>query len=289
VSTIRIEVRHADGRTDVATVEGERALIGHGAHCDVRLPIDQAAAEHIAVEVVGGTVRVETKAFEPEATVNGMSFTTMPIGPEMPIKIGTTRIYIALMDLDQKRLGPVAQGKAEESGSPLIRIAAIIGVAAAVYVFLPTEEVNPPAPVDVPKLFATTAAKCEQQAPDQARALAGSLMDNANTERERSPFVGRDGLKAVRDYEQAADCFSVGGVPNRAADAKKVATDLRDSITLDFRARRIRLEHMLQVQDYELAIRDVAVLRELTRGKQGPWISWLASTDQMLKQRVSGK
>ncbi len=288
MSTIRIEVRHADGRTDVATVEGERALIGHGAHCDVRLPIDQAAAEHIAVEVVGGTIRVETKAFEPEATVNGLAFTSIPVSPDMPIKLGSTRIYIALMDVDTRLRGPVTQ-KSEESGSPLIRIAALVGLAAAVYVFLPTDEGNPPAPLDVPKLFATTTAKCEQQAPDQARALATSLLERADTERERSPFVGRDGLKAVHDYEQAVDCLQQGGLTAKASDVKKAASDLRDAITLDFRARRIRLEHMLQVQDYELAMRDVAVLRELTTGKQGPWVSWLASTDQMLKQKASGK
>jgi hypothetical protein len=288
VSTIRFEIRHADGRTEVATVEGERAIIGHAAHCEVRLPLDQAAAEHIAVEVVGGTVRAETKAFEPAATINGMPFTAMPISADMPIRVGTTRIFIQLLDVGTKRTGPVAQ-RPEEGGSPLIRVLALVGVAAGVYVFLPTDEVRPPAPVEVPTLFAGPAPTCEQRAPDQARAQALALLDSAETARERSPFVAHDGLSAVQLYERAADCFHQGADSTDADDATRSAEQLKDAIALDFRARRVRLEHMLNVGDYELASRDVAVLRDLTSGQHGPWITWLTNIDQMVKSKGVAK
>jgi hypothetical protein len=72
-------------------------------------------------------------------------------------------------------------------------------------------------------------------------------------------------------------------------DAKSAAAALRESITLDFRARRVRLEHLLTVGDYELAARDVRVLQTLTEGKRGPWTSWLAGVDQLVKQKVSAK
>jgi hypothetical protein len=283
VSTLRFEIRHADGRTEVATVEGERAIIGHAAHCDVRLPLDQAAAEHVAVEVVGSTVRVETKAFEPAATINGMPFTAMPIGADMPLRVNTTRIFIQLVDVGTKRTA-TAQ-RPEESTSPLTRVLALVGLGAAVYVFLPTEEARAPVPVEVPQLFAGPAPTCEQKAPDQAKSRGYSVIDSAETERERSPFVARDGLSAVHDYELAADCFRQAGMTWESNDAQRQANDLKDAIGLDFRARRVRLEHMLNVGDYELASRDVAVLRELTAGRQGPYIMWLAGTDQMLKAK----
>jgi hypothetical protein len=288
MSTIRFEIRYTDGRSEAATVEGERALIGSAAHCDVRLPLDQAAAEHIAVEVVGDTVRVETKAFEPAATINGMPFTAMPINADMPLRLGATRIFISLIDVGTKRTGPVAQ-RSEDSGSPLIRVLGLVGVAAGVYVFLPTEEVHAPPPVEVPQLFAGPAASCEQKAPDQAHAQALSLLDSAETERERSPFVARDGLQAVQLYELGAACLRQAGATAEADGAQRSADELKDAITLDFRARRVRLEHMLAVGDYEMAGKDVAVLRELTVGRRGPWISWLAGTDQMLKQKGVGK
>ena len=56
---IQFDIRHANGQRESAVVEAERAVIGSAAHCDVRLPMDQAAFEHIVVEVVAGKLRAE--------------------------------------------------------------------------------------------------------------------------------------------------------------------------------------------------------------------------------------
>lgn len=288
MSLIRFEIRYVDGRKDIANVDGERALIGHGAHCDVRLPLDQAANEHVAVEVVGGTVRVETKAFDPPATVNGLPFTTMPIGPDTPLQLGTTRVFISLGDFGFEG-APVVARKKKEQISPRTKLFALVGLAAAGYVLMSADEPRmAQAPVQAPDLFGGPVASCPQAAPDQARAIAVDKLGIAEGKRERSPFVVKEGVQAVSLYETAAACFRQAGDAVGASESQKAAAQLRASIVEDFRARRIRLEHLMVIGDYDLAKEDVRVLRSLTEGKQGAWVNWLAHADQSIKQKAGG-
>lgn len=285
MSLLRFEIRYADGRKEVTHVDGERALIGNGAHCDIRLPLDQAAHEHVAVEVIGGTVRLETKAFEPPATVNGMPFTNMPIVPDVPLKIGSTRIFIALGDAAFEG-GAVVQKKAEQT-SPLMKVLAVAVLVAGAYMLMSNDDPQTAiAPAQALELFpAKSAVACPQTAPDQARAFASDKFDVAEGKRERSPFAPNDGVEAVQLYDLASACFKVGGDQPKADAAAASAKQLRASITQDFRARRVRLEHLLAVGDFQLAANDVKVLRALTEGKQGKYVDWLQQQAQMLKQR----
>jgi hypothetical protein len=284
MSLLRFEIRYADGRKEVMHVDGERAMIGTGAHCDIRLPLDQAAHEHVAVEVMGDTVRLETKAFEPAATINGSPFTLLPITPDVPLKIGTTRIFIALGDAPFDGAA-VVQKKTDEA-SPLTKLVAAVVVVIAGYMILSTDEPAAPGPpAQAPDLFAPTTVTCPQSAPDQAKAFAADKFDVAEGKRERSPFAPRDGVEAVDLYDLAAACFRAGGDAGRAAEAANDSRQLRGQITQDFRARRVRLEHLLAVRDYQLAKNDVTFLRALLEGKNGRYVDWLQQQNQMLKTR----
>ncbi len=286
MSLIRFEIRYGDGRKEIAHVDGERALIGHGGHCDIRLPLDQAANEHVAVEVVGSTVRVETKASQPSATVNGLPFTSMPISSDVALVVGSTRIFIALGEAGRADL-PMAQKEKQET-SPLIKVLGLVGLAAAAYMYLSDDDPRAPvAPVQAPDLFQAPEAHCPLPAPDQARAFATDQREVADANRERSPFVPRDGVEAVHQYETADLCFRQAGASDAANDAARAAKDLRAAIVLDFRARRVRLEHLMAVHDYELARNDISILRSLTQGREGPWVSWLAAADRATKQSGS--
>jgi hypothetical protein len=284
MSIIRFEIRYADGKKEIANVDGERALIGNGAHCDIRLPLDQAAGEHVAVEVVGGTVRLETKAFDPPATINGMPFTNMPISPDVPLKIGSTRIFITIGEeaLDG---GPVLHKKTEQT-SPLMKVLAIGVLFAGAYMMLADDDSKPTvAPAQVIELFSNTPATCAQTAPDQALVLANDKFDIAQGKRERSPFAPKDGVQAVELYKTASACFRVGGDTKDADEADLAAQQLSTSITQDFRARRVRLEHVLALGDFQLARHDVQVLRSLTEGRSGAYVQWLQQQNTMLKQK----
>jgi hypothetical protein len=289
VSILRFEIRHRDGRKEIANVEGERVLIGNGAHCDIRLPLDQAAIEHVAVEVIGGTVRIETKAFDPPATVNGMPFTNVPLPPDVPLKIGSTWIYIALGEVGVDPMGPVLQQKkGSEPTSPFMKVVGLLVLGAGAYMMMSgDDEAIPEAPAQVPELFTTTSPTCPQSAADQALSIAADKYDQAEGKRERSPFAPKEGVEAEQSYEMAAACYRQGGDIPHSVEAADAAKQLRDAITLDFRARRVRLEHLMTVGDYQLARNDVTVLSSLTEGKEGSWVSWLNEANRTIKQRTA--
>jgi hypothetical protein len=289
VSILRFEIRYAHGRKEAATVEGDRVLIGSGAHCDVRLPLDQAANEHVAVEVVGNTVRAETKAFNPPVTVNGAPFANGVIAPNVPIAIGSTLIYVALgVGYDGS---PVLARKTGDETSPFMKVLGVLVLVAGAYMmFSGGDAPTAPPPAKAPDLFPVSGAPtCPMTSSDQALAFASDKFDIAEGKRERSPFSPREGLDAVGLYDLAAACFQRAGDSARAEEATSAAHQLRTAITQDFRARRLRLEHLMEVGDYELARKDVTVLRSYSEGKTGPWVNWLANTAQIVKQRAGAR
>ncbi|HEY2513907.1 MAG TPA: FHA domain-containing protein [Polyangiaceae bacterium] len=284
MSLIRFEIRHPDGRKEVANVDGERALIGSGAHCDIRLPLDQAANEHVAVEVVGETARVESRAMEPPATVNGMPFTNMPVAPDVPLKIGQTRIFIALGEVGIEG-APILKKKTEET-SPFMKVLGVLVLVCGAYmVLVPEQSAEAPAPTQLVDPFLATPTVCPQKAPDQALSFAMEKFDLAQGKRERSPFSPKEGVQAVQLYELAKVCFQQAGDNGQAAEAATATQQLRDAILLDFRTRRVRLEHLLALGDNELAKTDIIALHSLTDGKQGKYVEWLNARYQEMRQR----
>ena len=95
MTVLRFDIRHPDGRTEALVVEGERILIGHGAHCEIRLPLDRAALEHIVIEAPGGVVRAEARAYEPPATINGVPFTEAQLAPDSVLSVGGVEMRVA--------------------------------------------------------------------------------------------------------------------------------------------------------------------------------------------------
>jgi len=70
----QFDIRLPNGSKEVVVVDNTIARIGHGAHCEVRLALDQAASEHVLVEGVDGAIRVSSLA-EPAPMLNGAPLT----------------------------------------------------------------------------------------------------------------------------------------------------------------------------------------------------------------------
>jgi len=83
----------------------------------------------------------------------------------------------------------------------------------------------------------------------------------------------------------AASCFAAGGDPRRASDADQAAALLKQDLSDEFRARRLRLSHLLTVEDYALALGDVSVLRALTSERKGRYFEWLGQVAEQLKKK----
>jgi hypothetical protein len=99
------------------------------------------------------------------------------------------------------------------------------------------------------------------------------------------PFAVRDGVTAAELYDTAAACYRLSGDQSLAKQAAESAATLKQDLTREFRARKLRLAHMLNVQDYALALRDVSVLTALTAGKRGAYVDWLERVLQQLERK----
>jgi hypothetical protein len=285
MSIIHFEVHHPSGQQETIRVEGERALIGSAAFCDVRLAIDQAAYEHILVEVVGTTLRAETKVDDPPATLNGMPLSAATLPPDAVLGVGNVRLAVSFVPDLASGPDPVT-AKSKES-NPVVAGLLLLGFAAAGYLILNAEdpEIAPPPGGDL-ALFAKTPSSCPQSRPEQARAFALERMGLAAAKRERLPFSVRDGVTAAELYDTAAACYRLSGDADLENQATENAVTLKQDLTREFRARKLRLAHMLKVQDYALALRDVSVLSSLTADKRGPYVDWLARVGQQLERKA---
>ena len=279
---IQFDIRHANGQRESAVVEAERAVIGSAAHCDVRLPMDQAAFEHIVVEVVAGKLRAEARADQPPATINGMPLTACTLELDSALGVGRTRLFVKYVPEVQ---GASQASSAQKKGSnPAVQVVLLAVLAVLGYLLLQgSSSTIAPQPAKAPELFSNEAPSCPKKDPRQAAAFAQDQMLVAHGKRERMPFVMTDGVAAVDMYLVASACFSAGGQEAEAQSAKETAEALKAQITNDFRARRLRLDHMLKVEDFEVAAEDVEVLRSLMRGKKGRYVQWLAMVDKRLE------
>jgi hypothetical protein len=283
MSLIQFDIRHPNGQRESTVVDGQRALIGSGSHCDVRLPMDQAAYEHVRVEVIGDLLRAEAVAENPPATIDGMPLTASTLTRESVLGVGRVRLFVShVSDL----LDGAKVRAANKQSSPVLQVGLVAIFAVAAYMLLAEQEtaIAPP-PAQAPKLFAETTPVCPQQNPIQAVAFGQEQFDLANGKRERMPFFVTDGVAAVGLYRLAAACFTAGGVKSQATEAEEAAASLRKSLSDDFRARQLRLTYSLKVEDYQLAKQDVTVLRGMTSGQKGPYVEWLATAAKQLDAR----
>ena len=284
MSTLRFQIQHANGRQEQVTVEAERALIGSGAHCEIRLPLDQAAVEHILIQVGAGGVFAQALSFEPAPTIGSVPFTQAPLQPDVVLGVNQTQMLVSIT-------GDVAAGggvgrKEKGKTNPMLVIAAMAGACLVAWMFLSTDDdVRRIEPQEYPKLWDQGAATCDKSANDSA-AFAMEKRVVADSKRERRMFHVKDGVDAVPLYETAAACYEKAGDKNNADAARDTANALRKELDDDYRTHRMRLQHAMQVKDMETARREVRTLIEMTEGKEGPYVSYLHVIERDLKQKL---
>jgi hypothetical protein len=277
---LNFAILHADGRRETTTAQATRIVIGSGAHCDVRLAPDQAAFEHVAIEDHPAGPIMRSLAASPAVVLDGAPMTAHALGALTTFRIGATEVEIM-----RAVLGAEARGSS--LGPAMMAKLVVIALLAVAIVVASRMNKDQPvaAPPAMPELFAKAATECPRIDPAEARVLADDNRALADGSRERSPFDPREARSAVASYELAAACYRSAHLPDAADDAANSAKRMREETTLDFRARRVRLERVLLVKDYEIASQDVAVLRALTEGQQGKYATWLASVTRDIKNQ----
>ncbi|HEX7664857.1 MAG TPA: FHA domain-containing protein [Polyangiaceae bacterium] len=283
MSVFRFQIRQPSGQVDQLLIESERVLIGSGAHCEIRLPLDQAAVEHAVVQAGSGGVFVQALSFQPPPTLNNVPFTQAPLAPGAVLGVGQFQITAELAEGAQ---GAVVKKK--QAGSSPLTLVGVIVVAIGGYflAFGDEAQTQAAAPRDPPELFGAVIDQCPQRAPDQALALAKERNIVADAKRERRPFHVQDGIASVPIYELASACYKVAGDAPDATDTAAAAASLRRELNEDYRTHRVRLEHNLQIEDRESSRREVRILLQFTEGKQGDYVTWLSNLERELRLKL---
>ncbi|MDB5216624.1 MAG: hypothetical protein JWO86_4551 [Myxococcaceae bacterium] len=283
--TLRFQIRLHTGQVDQLSMEAERVLIGSGAHCEIRLPVDQARVEHVLIELGPSGIFARALNFEPPPTINNIPFQQAPLPPGAVLGVGGCQI---LVELAEGAAGTA--GGPKKKTSPLMYIAMAIIVPVGMYTILVDDapEAQRGSPKQAPELWQAPVASCPYTG-GQALAFAREKMVVADAKRERRPFHVQDGVLAVPTYEAAAVCFRAGGDNGSGTLAEESAKFLRRDITDDFRTRRVRLDHALTTEDYVSAQKEVRVLLQFCEGKSGDYVTWLSSLDRKLKLKVGAK
>lgn len=286
---LRFQIRLHTGQVEQLNVEAERVLIGSGAHCEIRLPIDQARSEHVLVELGPAGVFARALAFDPPPTINNIPFQQAPLAPGAALGVGGCQI---LVELTEQVPVEGATKKQQKKSSPLLLIAMLVMIPALGYTFFfddANDTGQAPPPRQIPELWDKPVTTCPQTDREQALAVARERIALADAKRERRPFHVQDGVQAVPIYETVAACFRFGGDTASANLAEESAKFLRHDIMDDFRTRRVRLEHSLSVEDYVSAQKEVRILLQFTEGKSGEYVQWLSNLDHTLKLKLGAK
>ncbi|MGZ3473914.1 MAG: hypothetical protein ACXWUG_05985 [Polyangiales bacterium] len=263
-------------------------MIGSGAHCEIRVPAEHAAVEHVEVTMTPGGAYAQARALDHLPTINGSEFMQTPVLEGSVLGIGAVQIQISVVQIEDN---PNVIKKKAEKTSPMTYILALVVAPVALYIIMSDDDqqVGKKIPTDVPALWAEPIAACPVAAPDQAGALAAEKWVLAEGKAERRPFRVQDGVLAVPLYETAAACFKTAGDTEHTSEAAKAGATLRAKVAEDYRAHQVRLEHALSVNDLHTAFKEVKVLRAFTEGQGGQYVVWLGNLDRQLTLKLGEK
>jgi hypothetical protein len=283
MQALKFDIRHPDGRLEEIRIDGDRALLGSGAHCEIRLPVDQAAIEHVLIQANPAGVFAEARSFQPAPTINGGQFTRSQLVPGSVLGIGYTQIVVSVVEL----AGQATQAADKENKiSPMTLLMAAIIVPVGCYVIFftdPPDSGDATPPREVPELWGEAVASCPQQGRDQALAIAEDRFAVGLSKQERRPFHVKDGVAAVPLFETAAVCFKTAGEAEASKEAGARAAKLRVEIAEDFRTHRVRLEYAVSRKNWETAQTEVRVLLNFLEGQQHDYVNWLSSMERKLR------
>jgi len=281
MDALSLSIHHPNGRKEEVLIEAPEALIGSGAHCDVRLPPEHARFEHVVVRSGPAGLYATAKTMAAAPKLNGVEFMETRLDGESILDVGGVRITIAPAVAETRAQ---TDKTAKKTISPATLVIAVLGIGAAgaMYMSKPRAENAMAQPSVVPDLFGAPAT-CPQSSAPQAAAVAESKLTLASAKRERSPFHVQDGVSAVSLYQTAASCFRAAAKNAEAADAEREGNALRARLIEDFRVQRVRLERALTIEDWKSAKRQVRVLLAYTEQTPGEYATWLSILERKLR------
>ena len=285
-AALRIEL-HRGNKLSVLDVQYDRAIIGSGAHCDVRLAPDEAAIEQLVVEARGvDEVYAQVRALDPPCLLNGAPFLEGRLLPTSMLELGS--VALSVQRSVRSDVEAPTQGR-KSATSPFVQAMGLIGIAVGLFVVLNKPKHGNDALSDVvePPLSAAIAPLvCPQQQPRVAAALAEQARGEAENKRERAPFYPGDALDAISLFERAAACYEVAGERERAREAHDAAQQLHTRVGDELHVRHVRLERFLAESRYDQVRRQAQLLGELVSDKSSRYAQWLSAVRREAELQV---
>lgn len=276
------DIRYETGKKERIDVDGERILIGSGAHCDIRLAPEVAAFEHVVITAEENGVVARVLPKDANANVDGAPFRHVLLADGSRISIGEAMLVY------RTRAGASAAKK--KKGPSFALLIGLLFIPAALFVAAHARSDSgwgPPSNVPLP--LGEVKRDCPAQTREQALALAREKEASANAKRQRWKFHTRDGVEAVVLYESVAACYTAAGAGQEAAQASMLAQAMRAGVLQEFQVYRVRLERALQRDDAKVALAQIKFLREMlfTRDIDDEYVRWLTIMQRKLEARVS--
>jgi len=265
----------------VVEVQAERVLLGSGAHCDIRLPLEAAAWEHVVVTQEGDSVVARVVPSDGTAFFNGEARRETDLVAGATIRVEGVMVTLRDINLNEVK---------KEKTNPLRVVALLVGgfvAFAAILILKNASAAGTPPPPSAPDPVSRAASVCPEK--QGALPLAHQKLTLARSKRERFRFYPKDGVEAVTHYGTARACFEAANDRADAALARDEATILQHAIREDFHASRVRLERALVRKDAYTALAQVKFQRELLAGTTDgdAYLTWLALLQSKLESIIA--
>lgn len=274
-----VEVVNTDGTKERFPIEGSQVTLGKSGSAQISIPTArELELEHLLIAPRGKEgVWVSTSQgamtptlYKGKPFVNGM----VPWGSEFVI--GSLRIRVT------NKRGSTGETKV----SPVLLVALVVGLAIAALTFLGNDDSALPSSegLEPPELF-TTEASCP--ATGNPAASASSAEYRAHSRGDRMRYDPRDGVQAAMLYDEAAACYRQAGEAEKAAEMERERDEMKETVNAEYAARRLRLHHALQTEDWEQAVIETRALLRLTAfiDPENDFVVWLERTRRIVQAR----
>ncbi|MDP3276826.1 MAG: FHA domain-containing protein [Deltaproteobacteria bacterium] len=286
MSTPSVEISTPEGAQWSVDLTSERILVGSSPACQIVLDRPEFAREHVLLSPRPDGCYVALARGAPTPVMfNGVPIerSVVPWGAELTI--GGVRFALKNQD------APSGEGtgeKKDEKPSPVLLLAALVGVAVLGYVMLGgdggTGVAKPRG--EPPAMFDPLERTCQAGDAERAGVMAAEFSRRATAKAERMPFRAQDGIEAVGLFANAAACFRTATQADRATRAMEQAGQLKDSLERELRNHRFRLERAIEQERPSDGVVEVRLMMNLLQHRPGEYLSSLNNLERRLALQV---
>lgn len=275
---LRFEIERAGAAPEVIEVlevDAPRALVGSGAHCEVRLGAHEAAAEHLLLRCTRRGLEAVCCGAPAATLLDGAPFVRGVIPDRARFSIGDCRVRV-------ERTGNRFADRAQGSGRPLLAVLGVASIAALVTLLLePSGAGSVAPPPRTPALWTTADAQgCARTESDQAYQLGRMHWQAALMKQERSPYHLEDAMLAVAQFQRAQACFEQTHDRDAAARAGREFERLLRQVEADYHRRRVLLERAIEQGEWRTAAREAIALQRLLGDRHPDYAGWLGNVER---------